>query len=124
MGGDGKSYVDYGELVDLYNEGYNIKEIQNITGRDTLTISKAIQNTGISHKEIKERSYKNKLRPVAKIDPNTNEVLNVYKSAETAERYNGNTRHTLQSCTGKRKTCKGYKCEFIKIIDPIRNEDE
>lgn len=124
MGGDGKNYVDYDELVDLYNDGYTIKEIKRITGRDTLTISKAVQNSGVTHEEIKEKGYKNKLRPVAKIDSNTNKVINVYESAATAERYNGNTRHILQSCSGRRKTCKGYKWEFIQISDPVHDDDE
>lgn len=124
MGGDGKNYVDYGELVDLYNTGYTIKEIQEITGRDTLTISKAVQNSGTSHEQIKERALDKTRKPVAQIDIKTNRPIKVFKSYMDADRAVHGNRNIVKVCRGQVETCKGYKWEYIQISDPIDDEDK
>ena len=45
---------------------------------------------------------------VAKIDPKTQEILEIYPTLRAAEIANGNTRHITDVVNGKRKTCKGY----------------
>lgn len=110
IGGDGKNYVDYGELIDLYNHGNGINEIKNITGHDESTIRNAIHSSGITKEQIQERKLKKRYyRPVAQIDPKTNKIVAIYDSIAQAEESTGNTRHIIQVCTGRRKTCKGYK---------------
>ena len=53
-------------------------------------------------------------KKVAKLDKNTDEVLEVYSSIYQAEKENGNPTHISDVCNGKRKTCIGYKWKFIE----------
>ena len=46
---------------------------------------------------------------VAKIDPKTDEIVQIYPSIQAAEADNGNTRHIADVVHGRRKTCKGFK---------------
>ena len=124
MGGDGKNYVNYDELVDLYNKGYSIRKIQEITGRDTLTISKAIQNSGLTHEEIYKNMALRYQKPVAQVDLNSNKPVKVYSSIKDASNSIGGNRNIVKVCRGQAKTCKGYKWEYIQISDPVREEDE
>lgn len=124
MGGDGKNYVDYGELVDLYKEGYNINQIQIMTGRDTLTIRKALNNAGISHNEIQKNALDKRKIPVAQIDPDSNKVVAVYPSIRIADRENGHSHNISKSCKNRTSVIQGYKWEYIQISDPVREEDE
>jgi len=48
-----------------------------------------------------------RVKPVAKLDPKTNEIIAIYSSIQEAENANGNTRHISQVCNGKRKICNG-----------------
>lgn len=124
MGGDGKNYVNYDELVDLYNKGYSIRKIQEITGRDTLTISKAIQNSGLTHEEIYKNMALRYQKPVVQVDLNSNKPVKVYSSIKDASNSIGGNRNIVKVCRGQAKTCKGYKWEYIQISDPVREEDE
>lgn len=112
-GGDGKQYADYELIYNLYISGKTFEEIHRITGYDKRTISIALQEKGLSQEDIihkaKERLYKR----VAKIDIKTNNIIKIYNSIAEAERENGNTRHIADVCKGKRKSCKGFKWEYI-----------
>ena len=46
-GGDGKPYVNYELICQLYLEEHTIKEIKQITGHDCGTISKVLKNNNI-----------------------------------------------------------------------------
>ena len=60
-----------------------------------------------------EYNKKHLRKKVAKIDKNTNEILQIYDSIRDAERDNGNSNHISDVCKGKRKTCQGYKWEYV-----------
>jgi hypothetical protein len=50
---------------------------------------------------------------VAKINKNTNEILEVFSCINDAEKSIGIFGHISQVCKGKRKTCGGYKWKYI-----------
>ena len=72
-----------------------------------------LYKNNISIKTIQESILLRNSYPVAKIDKNTNEIIQIYPSLQEAEKNNGNTHHIADVIHGKRKTCKGYK--WIKI---------
>ena len=123
MGGDGKNYVDYCELVDLYNEGYSIRKIQEMTGRDVLTVRKALNNIGITHDDIERKARDSQKKPVAQIDAQTNKPIRVFHSSNEADREVGGNKNVTKACRGHVKTCKGYKWEFIQISDPVHDDE-
>lgn len=121
IGGDGKNYVDYNKLVDLYNNGYNVSEIHSITNHAEDTIRFALHNSGITHEQIYQRARKSKRRPVAQIDISTNKPIRVFETSKAANK-EMNTRIIPDVCKGKKLTCKGYKWEYVQISDLIEEE--
>jgi len=60
IGGDGKHYADYDLIFLLYQEGKTNKEIHELTGYDSKTISTALSLNGVSADERRKRGYKKK----------------------------------------------------------------
>lgn len=112
-GGDGTQYADYDLICRLYKEFPTIRQVSAITGYDYSTIEIALSCNGVSKEEIKSNGLKAIMKPVAKCDLKTGEVLEVYPSAIEAERQNGNTKHINDVCKGKRKSCKGFSWKYI-----------
>ena len=73
-------------------------------------IKENIPDEVLSIEEINEKIFS---RSVAKIDPKTNEILQVYSSVSKAEKENNIPRHIGAVCKGKRKTAGGFKWEYI-----------
>lgn len=89
------------EFNSLIPYGYNVKD----GGQKT------------SRKENPIYAYNlNGAKPVKQIDPNTNEVTNIYDSASAAARALGLSRPSGISacCNGKHKLCAGYKWQFLQ----------
>lgn len=113
-GGDGKQYADYDLIYKLFQEGKTCKEIKQITNYDGKTIQRALELNGVDEQTRKERERDSFRKKVAKIDLNTNEILEVYISIREAEKANGQTRHIGDVCNGKRKSCKGFGWKFLE----------
>ena len=115
IGGDGRSYVDVEIICSLWNEGYNITKIHNITGYDTSTISNHLTNYGISSPEKYKRGYAALNKTVAQIDKDTDEIIRVFSSTEEAKRQLKlkNCGHISEVCHGRRKTAYGYKWKYL-----------
>lgn len=115
IGGDGKHYADYDLIYSLFLESYNCSEIKRLTGYDNFTIRIALDNKGISMEERYHQSRKlnRNGKSVAKIDPITNKIIEIYPSISEAERQNGNSKHIGHVCRGQRKSCKGYFWKYI-----------
>ena len=114
-GGDGRSYVDVEVIYALWNKGYNLTQIHNITNYDTHTISTHLSNLGVSSEEKYQRGYAARAKPVARIDKDTNEIIDVFSSIEEVKRklkIKDNT-HISEVCKGKRKTAYGYKWMYL-----------
>ena len=84
VGGDGSEYVDKTKIISLYQECLNIKEVRRQTGHDEGTISKILKEFNIPVHWSKETIRKEKSKHIAKLDVNTNDVINVYFSIKEA----------------------------------------
>lgn len=116
FGGDGKSYVDYDMILKLWNEGNNCREISKVLNCNVYTVSKWLNQFGISKIEIQNRAVEQRRKPVAMIDKHTNEVLKIFNSLLEAERFLGKKSseyHISEAAQGKRKTAYGYKWMFL-----------
>ena len=111
-GGDGKCYADYDLILSLYNECQSIKKVHELTGYDFFTIRTAINNT-YSIEERRKNGAKVNWRPVARLDKNTGEILEVFSSISEAEKKYKTNRHICQVCAGKRKTAGGFKWKYL-----------
>lgn len=114
-GGDGAAYVDYDLILALYNKGYGVLQISNITNYDIGTIRKVLNNSGISYQERKQREYQQISKIVAQLDKDTEEIIAIYPSTEEANRAlnKQSSGHISQVCNGKRKTAYGYKWKYL-----------
>lgn len=115
-GGDGKRYADYDLIVKLYNQGKNNREIRELTNYDGYTITRALENYGITEAERKQRGWQNSYKAVVMLDKNTLEELQVFESQSAAERFLGikpGSSHIASVCKGKRKTAQGYSWKYL-----------
>lgn len=113
-GGDGRAYVDVELILKLWNEGKTNREIQRITGYDTKTIRNHLRDNGISDEERKNRGNINKMQPVAKLNKDTEEIIEVFPSITAAAKsINKPPRHIGEVCRKERKTAYGYKWKFL-----------
>lgn len=114
MGGDSKKYIDYDEIVRVYQEVQNVSKTAKITGHDRKWISQVLKAMNVKILSSAEVTKTQQGKPVAKLDPKTDEIIAIYSSVQDAEKENGNTRHISQVCNGKRKTCNGYKWKYLE----------
>lgn len=117
IGGDGKRYIDYDEIIQVYQEVQNVNKTAQITGHCPKQISQILKSAGIQVLSSADIAKKQLVKPVAKLDPKTDEIITIYSSIQEAENNNGNTRHIAQVCKGKRKICKGYKWKYLTEIN-------
>lgn len=118
-GGDGKQYIDYSLVLQLWNEGYFISEIAKFTNCSEWSISNFLERNGILSQERLQRSTNKKMRCVEMIDRNTDEILRIFNSIAEANRFLGiksNDSHISVVCQGKRKTSHGYKWKYHEKI--------
>ena len=124
LGGDGKSYIDTTELLELWSLGKSLKEISEITSHDAGWISILLKNNGISSEEILLRGHKNYMKTVEMIDKDSGKIIKIFPSLREAARFlikeknlkpsneSGYTTKISEVCRGKRKTCQGYKWRY------------
>lgn len=114
-GGDGRAYIDVDMLLELWNEGKRLCEIQRETGHDGQIISLHLRHLGVTTEEIHERSRSEQRKAVAQIDIETGKVLNIFPSSKEAGKSVGdNGGHIRHVCNGQRKTAFGYKWAYIE----------
>lgn len=114
VGGDGKHYADYDLIYSLWDsEQLNEKQISNITGYDQKTIKRALMKNKITDSEIRGRADKAKHKSVARLDPKTGEILEVFASMLEADRKYSANHHITDVCRGKRKTAGGFGWKFL-----------
>lgn len=121
-GGDGKSYLDYDRIYEMYICGNKtIAEVANIYGCCVDSVSSILKSKGITDEEIKQRAIKariqNSEKAVIMIDKVTNEVLMLFDSCREAGRFvtkdeKNNGAHISSACKGERKSAYGYKWKY------------
>lgn len=118
-GGDGKILYDYKEIIELYNLGYNMRQIARKIQCWEGTIHKVLKAHG-----IKIRGGTGK--PVDCFDKAGNYVDTFMNAAEAAEwlveigkstsKHAANN-HIINCCLGKSNTCGGYKWTYKNLPD-------
>lgn len=127
-GGDGVSFIDNKEILTLWQEGKTLKEIAEDIGHDKGWIGQLLKNNGISSESISKRSRKKYWKNVEMFDVYTNQFLASFCSTREAARWliqekglsssneRGIASHISEVCSGKRKTCQGYKWRYGAVI--------
>lgn len=115
LGGDGKHYADYDLIFQLFQDGKNNLEIQNMTGYDAHTIRVALENRGISKQERQKRGRETIEQSVIMVDKDTNQDLKIFSSVSQAYKFlnKQSSGHIASVANGKRKTAYGYKWRYL-----------
>lgn len=115
FGGDGKRYVDYDKIIEMWKDGKTAKEISNMLHHDECWVAKIIRNYGeASPEEMRARQIAAVSTPVAQIDKTTGEQIAVFESTLQAQRaLNIAGSHIASVCKGKRKTVGGYAWKYV-----------
>lgn len=119
MGGDGKRYLDYDKIYELYQQGKPIKEIAEICQCCGKQVSKILREKyNVAQEQILIRSKNNRRKSVAMIDITTDKIIKIFSSEAEACLFLGKerqgSRHIWEVCNNKRKTAYGYKWKEIK----------
>lgn len=115
LGGDGAKYLELPEqdICKYYLKHYSIPQTAIEFGHDYLTIKKVLYKNNINILSATEATKKIRSKAVAKLDKQTEEIIEIYSSIAEAESKNGNSRHIAQVCNGKRKSAAGYKWKYV-----------
>lgn len=124
-GGDGKPYIDYQAIYDLYQKGLLQTEIQKKLCCDLTTIRKVLTLYNIPKEERIKRSQQISQRAVIMRDKNTKEILNYFSSIQEAANFiNKPTAHIKDVCHNRRKTAYGYIWEFADNKPSLSNKNK
>lgn len=116
-GGPGKRLLNPLEAQELYEQGKNLREIADILQVGSDTVSDNLRKLGYTKEEMKLRQNRDKAKKVAKINKDTDEIIEIYYSVREAARQLGNENlngHISACCREERKTASGYKWKFIE----------
>ena len=115
LGGDGAKYVELPEqeVCSFYLNCNSLAQTAKHFGHDISTVRRVLSDNNIEILTAQEAVKITQSKTVAKLDKETEEILEIYSSVREAERCNGNSRHIAQVCNGKRKTAVGYKWKYI-----------
>lgn len=108
-GGDGRPYLDYELIYRTYLECKSRSKTAELLGIDRGNVGKIISG-------FKDNPYSNceaLYRPVARLDPKTGEILEVFVSTQEANKAYNCHNHVSDVCKGKRKTAGGYGWKYI-----------
>ena len=130
-GGDGSVLFDYKKIIALYEEGLSIKQVAAKIQCCVDTVSKVLHLYNVDIRNCNYNCYKenyqgviNKPLKVARLDINTEEILQEYDSIALAghwlvdngfaKKYCGGIRQKISfCCKGEQKTAYKFKWKFI-----------
>ena len=124
LGGDGKKYINYDQVISLYNERQNISEVANILNIHRDSVHNILKANKINIKSSSEIN-KEKISKITYMFSLDGEYLRTFSSMMDAARYlieNDLTKcklttiryHISEVCAGKRKTAAGFKWSLEK----------
>lgn len=109
-GGDGKQLYDYNLFIKDFQQGMGIYEIMRKYNCARETVSNALKNVGIDT----NKNNKSKARKIAQLNKDTNEIIQIFSSVNSAARaINSNSGNLSKACNSPNKTVKGYKWKYI-----------
>lgn len=112
-GGEGNPKYDPQEIISLWKQGYNQKQIAEKLGCERHTIKKYLEGADISLEERQKHKLGNAAKQVQQIDIHTDVVVAEYSSlAEAARMVEGTQSGICRACRGSLKTHKGYKWKY------------
>lgn len=114
LGGDGKIYLDYDEIISLYNELHSVTEVAKKIGCSKDSVSNILKMNNIpifSGGEVTRKKFSKK---IAQFDKNGN-YIKTFNSYTEAEYFMGNTqRHICDCANGKRKSAYGFVWKWLE----------
>lgn len=124
LGGDGKAYIDYDNVLKLYNSGLTLTEIANKINHDSEWISKILQSKGITQEEIIKRGQDSQKKQIACYNKKTNEYIKTFNSVTEGSQWvkdnnystdtvKGIISHVCQCANGIRKSAYGFIWKYI-----------
>lgn len=109
MGGDGKKYLDYQLIFNLYQQIKNGQKVAQLLNISKSSVYHILHNYSLDL----TFDYNLAKKPVAKIDLKTGEILEVFDGVKEAEKAIGILGHISQVCNNKRKSCGGFGWKYI-----------
>lgn len=113
LGGDGKPYLDYDIIINVYKQTLSMTETARICQCDRSSVSLILKNHNIETLASSEVN-KNKYGKVVNQYDLQGKLVNSFSSVREAARSLGKEgySHISDVCKGKRKTAYGYKWSF------------
>ena len=118
FGGKGKRLCDQDYILFLWEQGYSLKEIGDLTHHDTGQISVILKSRGVTGRQLRDRYVKKLSMPVEQIDLRTGDVIAIHSSVSEAARSIGDVRRNTsisRVCRGLRQSAFGYGWRYVMI---------
>ena len=114
IGGDGRTYLDYDLVYNLFLQGLNIKQIAERLNYSINSCRNILHQYGVRQEDIQKRGKQSIKKIVIQKDRDTQEILNIFPSIQEAYNFLGkrHSGHIADVCNKKRKTAYGYVWEY------------
>lgn len=125
LGGDGKRYLDYRLIITTYNNIKNIAKVAKLLQISESSIYNILKQNDIDVKSSQSISKEINSKPIAMLNKDSQEIIQIFTSGQDACRYlidnkitsstalNGVHSHIRAVCQGKRKTAYGYIWKYL-----------
>lgn len=114
LGGEGNITYDYLKIFELWEQGYNCKEIEKIMGCSDQVITRALRANNISMEEVKKRI--NQTNKIIAIDIKTLQPLKIFHSKLEAAYFLGykyGSTQAIQKAIDNHYRFGGYYWDFL-----------
>ena len=109
IGGDGKPYLDYELIYKVYSECKSRTKTAELLHIDRSNVNRIIA----SFKTNPYKNHESLFKPVARLDPHSKEILEIFSSIAEANKKYKCSNHIGPVCQGKRKTAGGYGWKYL-----------
>lgn len=123
MGGDSKRYIDYDEIVKVYQEVQNVKKTTQITGHCSKWIRQILKNEGVQILSSQEIARKQQSKSVIQTDKQNNFIAEFSSAGEAGRSIGKPGTHIGDCCNHKRQTAYGYKWYFAEEYYSLINKN-
>ena len=123
MGGDSKRYIDYDEIVKVYQEAQNVKKTAQITGHCSKWIRQILKNEGVQILSSQEIARKQQSKSVIQTDKQNNFIAEFSSAGEAGRSIGKPGTHIGDCCNHKRQTAYGYKWYFAEEYYSLINKN-
>ena len=115
-GGDGKNYINYEQVINLYQQGHTQKEVAQLVGCCTDTVRSILKQSNCEIISSSEWLEKNKGKKIGKYSMD-DELLETFNSIKEASRSIGKLHQHISDCiNGRRKQAFGFQWKLIDTL--------